>query len=574
MRNRTFSFSGLESAWIRNYKSDDWKRLTNKFTGRRLFSYNYFNLLIGNMSVLENNNNRWLLENILDYSESEKNIYFIPVLKKIAADPSADSRIRQRSAEILESSWIGKNTFNEPRTPQTSEILKLLKVNSVESKRNAICLIGKFRFTEMLHEVADCLGIPGLETDSASVLGAFRSEAGKELVRLYLKSSGNIRTSKAILRILGKTGIPENIAFVYERLWSTSKEIKEAALHCLIDNNFNVPAEERERMMILILEVAKNLLWIISAQITLEEPGNESLRKPLSREINLWKRFLSGLLFITYESGRVESYRKMTSGDESDSSILLSELLDLIFNEPKKTVFWLLTGSMSDEQKLKRFHQHFPGEMPDSGNLIEDLLNHDYNQISLWTKACTLRNVSVIRDEYLFESVIALLFSPEEILQEEAAKLLARSGIERYQSVSQRIPISTKVRLDRITDSRTQKMDLLFEKTDFLSYLFPEIQEDKLLFLAKEMKFLHDHQEEYVPDQGGAVLWVYSKGGTSPDLVKIFFNDSREFIRRNISDEGTGIYVLSLRTIEEFLYRFPEHSFEVLKYIDDHEEQS
>ena len=145
---------------------------------------------------------------------------------------------------------------------------------------------------------------------------------------------------------------------------------------------------------------------------------------------------------------------------------------------------------MSDEQKLKRLHQYFPGEMPDYKNLIEDLLNRDYNQISLWTKACTLRNVSRrSRMNNLSESVTALLFSPEEILQEEAAKLLARSDIEKYQSVSQRIPLLTKVRLDKIIDNRTQEMELLFEKTNFLSYLFPEIPEDKLLFLAKEMKY-------------------------------------------------------------------------------------
>jgi hypothetical protein len=573
MRNRTFSFSGFESAWLRNYKSDDWKGLTKKFSGRRLFSYNYFNLLSGNMYVLENNNNSWLLENILNYSASEKNIHFIPVLKKIATDSSVDASIRQRSAEILESSWIEKNSFNEPRTPHTSEILKLLKVNSVESKRQAICLIGKFRLSDMIQEVADCLGIPGLEIDSASVLGAFRSEAGKELLRLYLKSSGSIKTSKAILRILCKTGIPENIAFVYERLWSNSKEIKEVALDCLIDNNFKVPGEERKRMILLVREVAKTLLWIKSAQISLEGSGNDFLRKPLSREVIRWKRFLFGLLFITYESGRVDSIRKMTSDDESDNTHHLPEVLDLIFNEPKKTVFWFLSRSLSDEQKLKKFHQHFPGEMPDARNLIEELLNHDYNQISLWTKACTLRNISAVRDDYLGESVIALLFSPEEILQEEAARLLARSGISRYQSVSQRISVSAKVRLDRIIDNRTQEMELLFEKTSFLSDLFPEIPEDKLLFLAREMKLLHEFHEEYVIDKGGAILWAYHTGSTFPDVVKVIFKDNQEFSRINISDKEPRIYLMSLKTIEEFLYQFPEHSFAVLKYIDDHEEQ-
>ena len=161
MRNRTFAFSGLESAWLKNYKSDNWESLTKRFSGRRLFTYNYFNLLNGDMSVLGNNNNRWLLENIINYSASKKDQNFIPVLKKIADDKSFEESIRQRSAEILEMPWVEKNSFAETRTPQTSEILKLLKSNSVESKRLAICMIGKFKLTDMLQDVADCLRIPG-----------------------------------------------------------------------------------------------------------------------------------------------------------------------------------------------------------------------------------------------------------------------------------------------------------------------------------------------------------------------------------------------------------------------------
>ena len=301
MRNRTFAFSGIESAWLKNYKSDNWDSLTKKFSGRRLFSYNYFDLLNGDMSVLGIKNNRWLIENILKDSVAKKDKNFIPVLKQITQDNTLNEAFRQRSAEILEMPWVEKNSFTETRTPQTSEILKLLKANSIESKRLAICLIGKFKLTDMLQDVANCLSLPGLETDSAAVLLAFRNEVGNELQRLYLKSSGNIKTSKAILRILCKTEIQENILFLFERLWSNSKEIKEVALDCLVDCSFKVPEEAIGRMNQLICEVTRTLIWIISAQISLKKSGVELLIKSLNKEIIHWKRFLFGLLYITYE---------------------------------------------------------------------------------------------------------------------------------------------------------------------------------------------------------------------------------------------------------------------------------
>jgi Arc/MetJ family transcription regulator len=508
----------------------------------------------------------------LKYSVANKDKNFIPVLKKITQDNTLDEGIRQRSAEILEMPWVGKNSFTETRTPQTSEILKLLKANSVESKRLAICMIGKFKLTDMLQDVANCLSLPGLETDSAAVLLAFRHEVGNELQRLYLKSSGNIKTSKAILRILRKTDIQENILFLFERLWSNSKEIKEVALDCLVDCNFKVPEEAIGRMNQLICDVTRTLVWIISAQISLKKSGVELLINALNKEIIHWKRFLFGLLYITYESGRVDNIKKVPSDDETCISKYFPELFEMIFNEQKKTLFWFFPRVLSDDQKQNKLFQLFPSEMPEFKNVIEDILNHDYNQISLWAKACALRNIKEIKDENLSESVIALMFSPEEILQEEAAKLIARSNHEKYRSVSQRISPLAKMRIDNIINNETHQMELLFEKTKFLSSLFPEISEDKLLFLAKEIKFIKNSLQEYSFDPCGIVLWAYRSDATNPDVVKVFLEDSQDFNNISLPYENSHVYLLSLKTIEEFHYLFPEDSFAILKYIDDHEE--
>jgi hypothetical protein len=570
MRNKTFVFSGLESAWLRNNKSDNWESLKERFSGRLLFTYNCFNLLKGDMSVLQNHRNRWLLDNIINYTASKKDQNFIPVLKKIADDSSVEESLRQRSAEILEMPWVEKNSFAGTRTPQTSEILKLLKSNSVESKRLAIYMIGKFKLTDMIQDVADCLRIPGLEIDTSAVLLSFKSDVGVEMQQLYLKSSGNINTSRAVLHILCNTGIKENIIFVFERLWSNSKEIKEAALECLVDSSFKVPEESKARIIKLICEVTRTLLWIISAQTFLKKAGADFLVKPFIKEIIYWKRFLFGLLTITYESGRVDSTGNETSDVDPDICKSLPELLEIIYGDPKETLLGIFPRPLSDEQRSDRLYQFLPAGMTDYDSVIEDLINSDYNQISLWTRACILRSLKEIKNENLIQSVTALLFSPEEILQEEAAKLIARSGIEKYSSVSLRIPALTKIRLDKIINSETQEMELLFEKTDFLSSLFPEIPEDKLLFLSKEMKYIKNPGEEYVFDTGGVILWAYRSDPTKPDIVKVIFEDRQGFDTIKLFHDS-HVYLLPLKTVEEYHYLFPEHSFAILKYIDDHE---
>jgi hypothetical protein len=569
MRNRPFALPLSESDWLIKRIPSDWGSLKNRFSGRRLFKLNYFNLLNGDMSVLGNKNVRWLIENVLSYSASNKDKNLIPVLKKIAADKSFEEGFRQRSAEILEMPWASKDSAYGERKPQTSEILKLIKGRSIESKRQAICMIGKYKLADLLLEVSEGLNYQGLEVDAEAVLRSFGSESGNSLQGLYLKYSGNISTSMVILRILSHHTTIENSTFIYERLWSNSKEIKEAALRCLLDIDFKVPQEQIVRLNDLIHDVAGTLLWFLSSQVCLRNTNDEFLSETINKEILQWKKILYSLISVGYRSGNVRSFNNMVSGEESD---IPAGLIDLIFTGTKKPLLGFIPGFSNYEKKLKQFHQFFWGEIPDYRNLIEDLLNLDYNRISIWTKACTLRSIKIIENDSLRESVVALLFSPHEILQEEAAKLIARTNGDLYRSASQRIPSLVKIRLDKIVNNETEEEELLFNKTKFLSTLFPDIPEDKLLFTVKEMKYLRRIPAEYQLHPGGIILWSFLPDLTFQRTVKVIFVGDPQFDKFGIPSGESVFYLLNLETIEEFNYLYPEHSYEILKYIDDNEE--
>ena len=86
------------------------------------------------------------------------------------------------------------------------------------------------------------------------------------------------------------------------------------------------------------------------------------------------------------------------------------------------------------------------------------------------------------------------------------------------------------------------------------------------------MKYIKNSLEEYSFDPCGIVLWAYRSDSTNPDVVKVFLEDSQDFNKISLPYEDSHVYLLSLKTIEEFHYLFPEDSFAILKYIDDHEE--
>jgi hypothetical protein len=175
---------------------NSWGNLKNKFSGKVLFRAKLFEIETGNLSLLGIVKNNWYFEELFSYSRNSRDINMLPAMKRIAGSDAFDESTRQRASEaeeMLEELLRNRNelpvnladcTESEKaeyarwllygtRYPQTTEILRLLRDKSVELKRLALFLIGKFKITDMIQEVCACFNIKGLEEDAYAVLMSF-----------------------------------------------------------------------------------------------------------------------------------------------------------------------------------------------------------------------------------------------------------------------------------------------------------------------------------------------------------------------------------------------------------------
>jgi ATP:ADP antiporter, AAA family len=555
----------------------------NRFSASIDFKRDYFNLISGDYSVLSTNSNKRYFEKLIDFANTNEDINLLPALKKITVILSIDEGTRRRAAEVAELLQKYSASFtpdNEKldnvkkllagaRMPQTTEILKLLRDNSVESKRLAIYMIGKFRITDLLRDVCECLGISGLTTDAYEILKSFGPDAENELMRFYIVTSGNIMFSRLILRLLGKSNTKDVEGFLFQRLWSNSRQQKEISIKCLINCKFKPSDEEKQHLDQLTSDIIGFITWDLSAKIALERANDTFLLKKINREIDRWNKFLFDVLSITYNTGTINRIREYSESKTMESINYAFEMTDIVVSEAIKPKLITLLDFIPDEDRLNNLFQFFPGEIPAYNKLLEEIINRDYNLISLWTKACTLRSIEKIDNNDMAESVTALLFSPEEIIQEEAANLIARSNPDIYISASPRIADSIKKRLDNIINGTTFKTDLLFEKVQFLAKYFEGIPEDELLPLAAEMKYIHDFDAESLSSSGGCVIWPLF----SENEVYIFNNRLIENYKTKYQNANSNdVYILPLVAVEEYHFQYADKSFEILKYIDSHEE--
>jgi len=565
---------------------DDEIMFNNRFSAKRAIRTDYFRIISGDLSATEINPNKRYLREIINYSAAANDLNLVPVLKRVSANINLDEEIRRESAEAagkIEKSAsqvkarddkIGnaRKMLSGARKPQPTEILRLLRENSALSKRYAIYIIGKFRINDLLPEVCECLGMRGLESDAYSVLNSFGNEAVAELTRNYMVSSGNINTSKLILSLLGKTSSPESQAFLFSRLWSTSRQLKETTVQCLIDCDFKPSGEDKDRLHQMISDIIGLMTWNLSAKVCLEKCDDKYLLDVIEKEINRWNQFLFNLLSVTYDPGSINKIKENLEKDTVESVNYALEMIDIVIDDSVKPKLISLLDIVPAEAKLRNLYQFFPGEVPKYEKLQENIINRDYNLLSLWTKACTLRHIPEFADDDMAESGVALLFSPEPVLQEEAARLIVRSSRELYKTVSLRIPDSSRKRLDRIVYGESDEKELIWEKVSFLSGCIKGIPEDELLHLSGEMKFFRDSGEGNPLHDNNCIIWPLE--GAYKGHASIFYYEGEEKNRerKQLSGDNVSYYSLSLDAVEDYLNHFPERAPKVLKYIDNIEE--
>jgi AAA family ATP:ADP antiporter len=349
------------------------------------------------------------------------------------------------------------------------------------------------------------------------------------------------------------------------------KTNKEVVLKCLSDCGYKAGEEEKDKLNQFVSDIIGMLTWNISAQITLGKNNNQILLEVIKKETNAWNSLLFKLLAIAYDAGSLAKIRANIESGTVESVNYALEMIDLVIDDSIKAKLVSLIDVVTDDEKLKNLRQFFPGEVQLYDQLIEDILNRDYNLISIWAKAYTLRNLTSIPGKNAEESVVALLFSPERILQEEAAHLIERTNKNLFYEVVKRLPVGPGSRIQKIISCEIPSAEYLFEKVKFLSGLFKYIPEDELLFLAGLMRYYSTNEFTAMSEIPDSVLWNLTGDFSDTRVYPIFDNNLAEYTHNHDISADSFVYLLPITAVEDFRNMYPENSFEILNYLDKQE---
>jgi AAA family ATP:ADP antiporter len=428
-------------------------------------------------------------------------------------------------------------------------LLELLRDVNALVRHEALVTARKVKRPETWSVLIELLSSAMYGHDAAAALIEAGEAALPTLETAFHKSGQTDLVMLRIVQIMGRIGGDQALDLLWKKADYPDKRIVKQILYSLRYINYRASGRQaREVTDLLETELGKTL-WNLAALNELPETEEFLLlRGALREEIRGNFDHVTMLLSILYDPEAVQLVREnIESGDPNGIAYAL-ELMDLFVEQDLKPKLFPLFDDIPVDQKLEQLQVFFPRENYNPIQVINYILNRDFNMNNRWTKVCAVYASAYIKDFRVSRGLIAQLFNQDKLLQETAAWVIFNKDKTFYRVVSERLPNRDKKFLDsaiennQLLDGLDDGFFLGIEMVLFLKQL-PEFKNingvlladlfDKIspLDLTQGEKITFDHRDQNTPifivahgevklKDGDNVVTVLKKGNVYGDIFQ------------------------------------------------------
>lgn len=336
-----------------------------------------------------------------------------------------------------------------------------------------------------------------------------------------------------IVQIMGRIGTPAALDMLWKKADYPDKRIVRQILYSLRYINYRAKGREvREVMELLDIEISK-AIWNMAALTELPESEFfQFLREALKEEVEQNLDHIYILLSIIYDPQSIQLVRDNIESGDPDNLAFALELMDLFIDKELRHKLYPLLDDTTTKDKLEKLQVFFPRENYHTIQVINYILNRDFNQNNRWTKACAVHAAAYLPEFRISRGLIAQVFNHDRLLQETAAWVMYHKDKKAYQAIRERLPLRDK----KFLDSAIENNELLEGLDDgfFLSIEMVMFLKQLPVFKNIHGTLLSDLSDKIIPIelQQGEKLKFNTNDITSPIFivahgeVKLKSNDS------------------------------------------------
>lgn len=402
-----------------------------------------------------------------------------------------------------------------------------------------------------------------------------------------LPDADNILLSR-IVRIYGKIGSPSAIDCLLGKVENQNRTVSRQALLALREAKFQATAGNINRILNDIVRLINIMSWNFAAYASLYKGTRfQLLTDALSAEIEDNYTTLYHLLALAYNPASIGNIKNMLQeGSDTDISFAI-ELLDQVVNEEIKQVFFPVVENISVKERFKQLQYFFQATKESPQNLIQDIIARDFNQISLYTKACAIFSTLLLEEAIPVQDIIASIFHPNQLIRETAAYVLFKTSPETLESVYARLEPGHVADIKSVLCHMENGIPyLLVDRIGFVkkSGKMHGISEDVLCEIARslEIHYLSKDEEFLIKREDVHYAFMVIIDGTAQihnSSGKVFTFDKNEIIYSDLFVEDNTftlraltdlrLYSLEQEVLNSLMFDYIDFRNSVLEMIEE-----
>jgi hypothetical protein len=274
---------------------------------------------------------------------------------------------------------------------------------------------------------------------------------------------------------MGKIGSRQALELLWRKADYPDKRIVKQILYSLRFINYRAQGREvRDVNALLEVEMSKTIWNLAAIHELTDEPHFKFLKEALTEEVADNYDQIIMLLSILYDPESLQLVRENIESGDPDNLQFAIELLDLFIDPELKPKLLPLLDDAPTEDKLNQLQIYFPRESYNPIQVINYILNRDYNYNNRWTKVCAIHASAYINDFRISRGLVAQMFNADKLLQETAAWVIYNKDKSLYAKIAERLPAKDKRFLDasiennRLLDGLNDGFFLFIEMVMFI----------------------------------------------------------------------------------------------------------
>lgn len=446
------------------------------------------------------------LQSYLQSDTVSKNSFSGTVSKKLAEKAVNESRSRDVIALTFEELSAFSRSLDPEKRMQAAKLfaqyadvkniyllLDLLKDANLLVRMEAINTARLLKRHETWNILIDMLDSFQFAHAASAALVATGEPVLQNLEAAFHKSAQSDKIMISVIRIMAKIGGQEAERLLLKKIDFPDKRIVYEVLSGFAYTDFNAEGNQAQIILQLIDEEIGKAAWNLAALLELPREENyKSLRQAFKEELNKNYEQIFMMLSLVYDTQSVSLVKENILSETADGIAYGLELLDMFLIAELKPKLFPLADDISVAEKVNLLENYYPRKHFEPSELLNNILNRDYNQLSRWVKACALYALAFQEDYKTQYSVVGHLFNQDKLLQEVAAWLVYHRNPDKFAQIAQRINQEEKAELietianNRMEDGLNDGYFLLVEIVLFLKDLaiFNQINGAALCSLA------------------------------------------------------------------------------------------